>query len=265
MASSNKVDTTEAARFWKLADDLQEKTVGHARELFSYAETANPDDLLSLLIQYRFFTISYIPDIAILVARMRDGQLRSFLADILTDELGHGDPARAHPRLYDDFLKSIGAPLGLLDDLAIKENVEMLQGIRARLIDPRTSTAYGVGLRGMGGECVCQIYLSRFHDHIIKNPFIRQRLAEVDWTFWDLHVGEHDIDHRLKTRQLIDDEIVSRGADDIAQLEQGYRESMASWSAFWSNVFASVRSRNVERVCVDQAADWHESVAGALA
>ncbi|HUG23692.1 iron-containing redox enzyme family protein [Piscinibacter sp.] len=255
----------EADRFWQLADDLQEKTVSHAKELFSYAETANPDDLLSLLIQYRFFTIYYIPDIAILVARMRDGQLRSFLADILTDELGNGDPAKAHPRLYDDFLKSIGAPLDLLDDLAVKDNIEMLQGIRGKLIDPRTSTAYGVGLRGMGGECVCQVYLSRFHEHIVKNPFIRQRRADVDWTFWDLHVGEHDIEHRLKTRQLIDEEIVSRGATDIVELEQGYRESMASWSAFWSNVFASVKSRNVQRVSVNRAVDWRGTAAGALA
>lgn len=52
-----------------------------------------------------------IPDLAILIARMKDGNLRSFLGHVLSDELGHGDSQKAHPRLYDDFeLLSIRFP-----------------------------------------------------------------------------------------------------------------------------------------------------------
>ena len=63
-------------------------------------------------------------------------------------------------------------------------------------MDPAVSPAYGVGLRGMGGECVCQ-YLSRFYEHLMKNRYIQERKQQIDWRFWDLHVGEHNIDARL--------------------------------------------------------------------
>ena len=249
-------ETVDVATFWRLADELQERTIDHAKHLFDYAESADPKQLLSLLIQYRFFTIYYIPDIAILIARLRDGRLRSFLAGILSDELGCGDPLQAHPRLYDDFLQSIGAGNQDLDTLAIRDNIEVLDAVRRKLVDPDMSTAYGVGLRGMGGECVCQIYLSRFHEHIIKNRYIRERHADIDWRFWDLHVGEHDIAHRLQTRQLIQDEVISQGAATARALGEGYYESMVSWSRFWANIFDSVKCGHVARTSVRKAVSF---------
>src|SRR5687767_4828439 len=92
--------------FWQVADDLQDRAFQSAGELFAFAEEANPEELTSLLIQYRYFTIYYTTDLAIIIARLKDGKLRSFLADLLFDELGRGDPLGAHPRLYDDFLRS---------------------------------------------------------------------------------------------------------------------------------------------------------------
>jgi hypothetical protein len=231
--------TVGVDKFWRLADELQERTIDHAKNLFSFAERADPRQLVALLIQYRFFTTYYIPDIAFLIARLKDGKLRSFLAEVLSDELGCGDPSLAHPRLYDDFLKSIGAERDL-DGLAIQDNIAVLDEVRRKLIDPNVSTTYGVGLRGMGGECVCQIYLSRFYEHIIKNRFILERKSEIDWRFWDLHVGEHDIAHRLQTRALIQDEILSQGSEAVDDLGRGYRESMISWRVFWANIFESV-------------------------
>jgi hypothetical protein len=249
-------ETVDVAKFWRLADELQERTIDHAKSLFTYAESAESQQLLSLLIQYRFFTIYYIPDIAILVARLRDGKLRSFLADILSDELGCGDPAQAHPRLYDDFLHSIGAGNQDLDALAIRDNIVVLDAVRRKLVDPSVSTAYGVGLRGMGGECVCQIYLSRFYEHIIQNRCIRERHADIDWRFWDLHVGEHDIAHRLQTRQLIQEEVISQGAAATRALGEGYYESMMSWRQFWANIFASVQCGKVARTRVRKAVSF---------
>jgi len=249
-------ETASVAKFWRLADELQERTLGHAQQLFTYAESAEPRQLLSLLIQYRFFTIYYIPDIAILIARLRDGRLRSFLAGILSDELGCGDPLMAHPRLYDDFLESIGAANQDLDALAIRDNLALLDDVRRKLVDPERSTAYGVGLRGMGGECVCQIYLSRFYEHMIQNRFIRERRADIDWRFWDLHVGEHDIAHRLQTRQLIQEEVISQGPAAARALGEGYAESMASWSRFWANIFDSVKTAKVARSRVTKTVNF---------
>ncbi len=249
-------DFVDKNDFWKMADALQESTIGHAQGLFHFAETAKPEDLLAILIQYRFFTIYYIPDLAILIARLPDGRLRSFLADILSDELGYGDTAKAHPRLYDDFLASLDLNVDELDELAIRDNIALLDDARRKLLDGQLSSAYGIGLRGMGGECVCQVYLATFYQHFIKNPFIRDVEDKIDWHFWDLHVGEHDIEHRLKTRQLIDEELVQRGAEDLTELGRGYQHSMFSWRAFWDNIFTSVKQNSIDRARVCRAANF---------
>lgn len=241
--------------FWKLADELQERTVAHANELFTYAETASREDLLSLLIQYRFFTTYYIADLALLTARCQPGPLRSFLANVLDDELGRGDPGMAHPRLYDDFLCSMGAVREGLDDQALGDNIELLGVAREQLLDPNTSIAFAIGLRGMGGECVCQIYLSRFYEHIIRNPYLIENKDKIDWRFWKLHVGEHDIEHRETTRSLIHDDIVAQGACMVAELGAGYSESMTSWSRFWDNIFSSVKAGASRRVTAGSALD----------
>jgi heme oxygenase-like protein len=229
-------------RFWEMADALQERTVSHAQGLFEFAERASPRQLMDLLVQYRFFTIYCIADIAILVARMRDGRLRSFLAEIVSDELGNGDPQLAHPCLYDDFLRSLGVPLTCLDGVGLPSNIAMLNRVRKTLLEQDCSMAYGVGLRGMGGACVGRLYLSRLYRHFVKNPYIQSGRQDIDWRFWELHVGDHDVDHRRRTRELINDEIVGRCSSDLQELERGYRESMGSWRAFWSNILEASKA-----------------------
>jgi heme oxygenase-like protein len=236
--------------FWQVADELQERALQRAESLFALAEEADPKQLVALLIQYRFFTIYYTTDLAILIARLSDGKLRSFLAELLFDELGRGNPLEAHPRLYDDFLRSIGVTDQDLDNLALSANIGLLETVRKSLADPNTSTTYGVGLRGMGGECVCQVYLARLHEHMMKNPYIQHMRSEIDWRFWDLHVGPHDVAHRLQTREIIHDEIVVRGPEALADLGRGYNESMISWTAFWTNILDSTVSGRAQRIAV---------------
>lgn len=115
--------TIRQDNFLTLSDELQEQTIEHAAELVPFSETAKSDDLLSLFIQYRFFTIYSIPDLAILIARLLDGRMRSFLADIWSNRLCNGDPQKAHPHLYYRFLKSIGMPDGTLEKIAIQDNL----------------------------------------------------------------------------------------------------------------------------------------------
>lgn len=224
--------------FWTLADDLQRQTVDHAGALFAFVETASPPRLFSLLAEYRSFTDYYIADIALLIARLPPGRMRSFLADILFDELGSGDAAQAHPQLYDDFLASLRIEHPPHQRLPLAANLSLLDAARAALVAPGASAAYGVGLRGMGGECVCQVYLARLHEHLVRNPYIREHHDRIDWIFWDLHVGEHDIAHREKLRALIGEQIGGMDAGSVAELERGYRDSMAAWQSFWGHIHA---------------------------
>jgi extradiol dioxygenase family protein len=233
---------THIEQFWALADQLQEHTVEHAKDMFSFVERASPKQLFSLLVQYRYFTVYYISDIALLVARLQPGKMRSFLADILFDELGSGDNTQAHPQLYDDFLNSLGIDHKPFEEMALADNVGLLERARSSLIDPSTSTAYGIGLRGMGGECVCQIYLARLYEHLILNPYVRERADKIDWKFWELHIGEHDIAHREKLRKLITDEVLVMDSGAVHALEAGYQDSMNAWSAFWKNIHEEATS-----------------------
>lgn len=255
--SRNHVDIDQ---FWTLADTLQDHTVDHAKDMFAFVETASPQRLFSLLVQYRYFTVYYICDIALLIARLQPGRMRSFLADILLDELGGGDHTQAHPQLYDDFLASLGIEHSSLDDtsldgMALADNIALLDTARAQLIDPDHNTAYGIGLRGMGGECVCQIYLARLYEHLVRNPYIREHSASIDWTFWELHIGEHDIAHRENLRKLISDEVAGMDSGSVAALEAGFRDSMAAWSAFWQNI------HNEANKPVDQASNPRAAIA----
>jgi len=224
--------------FWALADQLQEQTVEHAKDMFSFVERASPRQLFSLLVQYRFFTVYYISDIALLVARLQPGKMRSFLAEILFDELGNGQSTQAHPQLYDDFLDSLQIYHGAFEEMPLADNVGLLERARSSLIEPSISAAYGIGLRGMGGECVCQIYLARLYEHLIRNPYVRAHADTIDWKFWELHVGEHDIAHREKLRKLITEEVELMDIGAVSALEAGYRDSMNAWSAFWKNIHA---------------------------
>ncbi|ALN82475.1 iron-containing redox enzyme family protein [Lysobacter antibioticus] len=231
---SNKV--VDIDQFWKLADDLQNTTVEQAKDMFSFVETASPERLFSLLAQYRYFTVYYITDIALLIARLRPGRMRSFLADILLDELGEGDHTQAHPELYDEFLSSLGIAHPPLDSMALAGNIALLDKARSNLMDPAYSTAYGIGLRGMGGECVCQIYLARLYQHLLLNPYIQQRKDTIVWKFWELHVGEHDIAHRENLRKLISEEIASMDSGSVEALQDGFCDSMTAWTSFWQNI-----------------------------
>lgn len=230
----NKITSKD---FWKIADQIQDKTLESAKKLFSQLETATPEELRKLLIQYRYFTIYYIPDLALLITRMDNGSLRSFLAEILNDELGNGKPEHAHPQLYDDFLISIGVKTETLNNTALKNNVSLLNEARRRLVDVNFSIEYAIGLRAMGGECVCQIYITQLYESLMKNPYILKNRANIDWFFWDLHVGEHDIEHREQTRSLINTAIVNSEGTGVQELGEGYGYSMESWQKFWINIF----------------------------
>jgi hypothetical protein len=191
--------------------------------------------LQKIFIQYRYFTIFYITDLALLVAKLPFGELRSLLADFLNDELGNGDNLGAHERLYDNFLLSLGLDQEQIELSPNHHNLRLLQELQDRI--GKRPVAYSVGLRGMGGECLCQVYLAAMHEHFTKNPAIQGIRDQLAWKFWDIHIGEIDIAHREKLKAAIQS-FVTRSPEHLQDLMQGYKDAKAIFDTFWDNIYA---------------------------
>ncbi len=223
---------TNRDAFWRSADQAKEATEALAAQKMTVLEDMPIDALRRFCVQYRFFTIDYIGDLALLVARLPFGGLRSLLGQILSEELGEGDPAKAHPTVYDRFLLSIGVRPEELEP-PLPTNERILKGLTRDL--STNPVAYGVGLRGMGGECLCQTYLSVMFDHLKLNPWMREHEASIDWEFWTIHTGEEDIVHGELTRAAID-HYLQEDASVLPELAKGYARSISAWNLFWQNI-----------------------------
>ena len=220
-------------RFWEMADTTRMAAEYSVDRNLRSLRTLPLENLRRIFTQYRFFTIYYITDLALLISRIPFGQLRSCLGEFLAEELGNGNPLHAHPQLYEDFLRSIGVQENDLNKAAPK-GIEILESVRKSLLE--RSWAYGVGLRGMGGECLCQIYLSSMHENFIHNTAIQEKKNEIEWKFWDIHIGDVDIHHREQTRAAIN-ELISSQPELIEDLAAGYRESKDAWDYFWKGIY----------------------------
>jgi hypothetical protein len=202
------------------------------------------ETLKKIFVQYRFFTHYYIADLAILVGKLPFGSLKSILAEILNEELGNGNANHAHPKLYDDFLLSIGISEEMLE-VADLNCIRNLRGIQESMLNK--SWAYAVGLRGMGGECLCQIYLSTMYDYFSKNKKITLMKDKIEWQFWNIHIGEIDLHHQKIVRAAIDEILVSN-PETATDLMDGYLESKHAWDSFWQQIFKASQNQNVDEV-----------------
>lgn len=219
--------------FWRFADNAKEATEALAAQKMKTLSQAPVEALRQVCTQYRFFTIDYIGDLALLLAKLPFGGLRSLLSQILAEELGEGDADKAHPEVYDRFLASIGVTPAQLEH-SLPGNRAILQGLTDEL--SRRGPAFGVGLRGMGGECLCQTYLSVMFEHLRVHPYMREHEDEIDWEFWTIHTGEQDIVHGELTRKAIDDYIRAE-PEALPELAEGYERSITAWNLFWQNIF----------------------------
>jgi len=219
--------------FWRSADAAKEATEALADQKMRALAHMPIDALRKFCTQYRFFTIDYISDLALLVSKLPFGDLRTLLSHILSEELGEGDASKAHPVLYDRFLTSIGVPSR---ELARCEpaNRAILDALTSELA--QRGPAFGIGLRGMGGECLCQTYLAVMFEHLRAHPWMIEHADEVDWEFWTIHTGEQDIVHGELTRRGIDD-FLRRDPGALKELAQGYECSITAWNQFWQNIF----------------------------
>jgi hypothetical protein len=193
---------------------------------------ANLDRLRSVLIQYRWFTSYFTGDLAILIYKLPPSALRSALSEFLVEELGMGDAAQSHPAMYDRFLVGLGVDPEALEKGANPSNLALLDAFRHKLL--LGDYMYGVGLRGMGAECLCQVYLEAVHHYLLKNEEVIKRRSGLDWTFWDIHASEADQAHGEKTREYIE-RLAALG--NIESLAAGYIEAEQMFMQFWSNAY----------------------------
>ncbi|HEY0506150.1 MAG TPA: iron-containing redox enzyme family protein [Lysobacter sp.] len=219
--------------FWEFADRAKEATEALADQRMKALADMPVESLRRVCTQYRFFTIDYISDLALLLAKLPFGGLRSLLGQILSEELGEGDADRAHPAIYDRFLTSIEVAPDQIDR-QIPANHSILGALTDEL--SRRGPAFGVGLRGMGGECLCQTYLSVMFEHLRVHPYMRQHADDIDWEFWTIHTGEQDIVHAELTRRAIDN-YIREEPEALPELARGYERSITAWNLFWQNIF----------------------------
>ncbi len=236
-ASQMNLDDTIVS-FWKIADQTKMMEIYRIDKNLQYLKIAPLEMLKKIFVQYRFFTHYYITDLALLISKLPDGELRSILADILNEELGSGNSLRAHPYLYDSFLRSLGITQSELEK-ADEHCLQNLKQIQTSLLNQ--SWAYGIGLRGMGGECLCQIYLSTMHEFFSKNPAIVDIQNQIDWKFWEIHIGEVDLHHQEIVRKAINTLFVSQPETSV-DLLQGYLESKTSWDLYWAHIFKAAQN-----------------------
>ncbi len=232
--------------FWMIADEARLETEYLADEKLHYLQRASLKSLQQICLQYRYFTKEFPSNLGILIAKLPYGKLKSLLAEILSEELGEGDERRTHLKLWDDFLISIGISDSVFESSIYSDNIALLEEIKQ--LTTNQSFAYGVGLCGMGGECLCQIYLSTMHKNLIQNPYIKENKANIDWEFWKFHVGEADIIHRQLVRQAIS-EMADADPSCVENLAGGYQKAKHNWDRFWSNTYrAATMTESVQAV-----------------
>lgn len=222
------------SEFWEMADDARLDTEYKSDEKLKYLRSAPPEVLKQVCLQYRYFTKEFPNNLGILISKVPYGNFKSLMGEILSEELGEGVAERSHIQLYDDFLVSISLDEKTFEQSAHPDNVTLIEEIQE--LTQSQSAEYAIGLCGMGGECLCQVYLSNMHKNLIDNPYIVENQKNIDWRFWDFHTGEADIIHKQKVRQAIS-EVAELDSSNVDDLVNGYQKAKQNWDKFWDYTY----------------------------
>lgn len=202
-------------------------------EKLKYLQSATPQTLCQIFHEYRFFIKYYINDLGLLLYKAPFSKFKCMVAEIAAEELGE-TPDKTHLQLWDNFLTSLGVESNKLEASAHPENIDLLEDLSSLMMT--RPFMYGVGLRGMGGECLCQVYLTAAHKHLLKNPYIQSNAHSIDWLFWEIHTGEVDIQHGVLVKAAID-EMIREDPSKITPLAEGYDKGKEVWDQFWTNLY----------------------------
>jgi hypothetical protein len=222
--------------FWQMADDTRLAAEYNAGDELAWVSTASQAQLQKIFLEYRVFTASYADDLALLVARTPRGQLKTLMSALVYEELGSGEPDKSHIEMLERFVQSLG--VRSFDSDTDPRNLQLLREMRSMLLEE--PPIYGIALRGMGGECVCQVYLTELHRQLVKNPYCRECRASLDWEFWDVHAGEPDLEHNRMVKRGIN-EFVADHPDSLPVLVNGYHQSKKMLLEFFGNIYDTAR------------------------
>lgn len=222
--------------FWVIADEARLETEYAADKKLHYLQNVSLETLQNICLQYRYFTKDFPDNLGVLVSKLPYGQMKSLIGKILSEELGEGDQKLTHLRLFDNFLISINISEDVFESSIDQDNVTLLNEIKQLTLNE--SPAYAIGLCGMGGECLCQIYLANMHKNLICNPYIKENRKSIDWEFWNFHVGDADVIHRQLVREAIN-EIADADPSCVSDLAAGYQKAKHNWDVFWNNVYSA--------------------------
>lgn len=225
---------TTLKEFWSMADETRWEAQYEADKRLKYLQNAPLEVVQEVCRQYRYFPKEFPYNLGILVARSPYGKFKSLMSQILADELGNGKADRAHINMYDRFLISIGVDENMIEGSIIPDNFALLEEKKKLALSQ--SLIYVIGLSGMGAECLCQVYLSLMHKNFANNPLIKANKENIDWTFWDYHVGEPDIIHRQKVKEAIN-EIAEADPSCVDELNAGYQKGKGDWDLMWDNIY----------------------------
>ncbi len=226
----NQIQTIED--FWLYTDSARLETTYSATEYVDYLQAAPIATLSDIFHEYRFFIRYFISDLGILMYKSPFGKFKCMIGEIIADELG-SSPDKTHLTLWDNFLISLGDNPDFLETSRYPENITLLEELSQKMWD--NPFMYSVGLRGMGAECLCQIYLSAAYKKLQKNPEIVSIEKDIDWLFWEIHTGEEDITHGEMIKSAIN-ELLAEDPNRLKDLVLGYDHAKQVWDTFWSNL-----------------------------
>lgn len=223
------LETITRQDFWTIID--QDKMIKDLSndEKINIFKHLDLETLARILHQYRFIVDHHANHLAILISLMSQSPVKSFFGEILYEEIGNGEFEKSHLRLFDNFLQSLPK---YNSNQQINPQVEkLLEDYHSHIFSHNLN--YGIGLAGLGTECICQMYLTALFEQLKQNPKIKAIDNKIDWEFWLIHVGEVDINHRTKMRNMIS-KLVENKENDSKDIVQGYFKSVRFWDELFS-------------------------------
>ncbi len=219
---------------WDLVEQEKKNAKTVAIQSLECIESLSGEDLGNVFIHYEHFLSSYPKNLAFLISNLPSGLLQTSLSSILSDELGNGNLKNNHRNLLKDFTKNfIGENYQAFFEKA--SSPSSLGVSLSTFLENQTrtrTTSFGVGMIGMGGECVCELYLGQFYQQFTRNLAFIDKKPVVDMKFWEIHLNKEEAEH---------EDIVVRGVNDylsnnpqyISEVAQGFLCNAMVWKDFW--------------------------------
>jgi hypothetical protein len=239
---SHHAHSKQVEAFWRETEDLAVKEEILAQDSLQRLANCSLDEMILLFRHYRLFTIRHIDDLSVVLGRLPFGKLKAFFSKVLYEEFGMETAEgfdNNHVNLLDSFIVSLGSTYSYCQDptVELSSNVELLDNITERV--QNAPLPFAIGLRGMGTECLCQVYLTAIFDLVEKNPNFKKHQDVLDLRFESLHRGEVEKLHRIHMRQRIAD-LINNDPEQLPILMAGYEMARESFHDFFANIYQHI-------------------------